>query len=54
MIKGNKNSKFDMNETKNKVVKNGTKVKWETNLVCDQKKNMWQLVNKAEKNHSKD
>ena len=27
VMKGNKNSRFDMNETKNKVVKSGTKVK---------------------------
>ena len=54
-MKLKKNFKCGINETKEKLVKIGIKVKWEDKLLCEKKKrNIQQLVNKAEKNHSKD
>ena len=47
-MKENKKCKWDINETKEKVVKIGIKVKWENKLVRDkQKRNIQKLVNKA-------
>ena len=49
-MKEKKKCKCDMNETKEKVVKSGIKVKWETKLGRDKKKrNTQKFANKVVK-----